>query len=422
MTDRVDETMLLVGLAVIVLVCQVAARVARRLGQPPVVGEIVGGILLGPTLFDGHLGTILFPAEMGIVLDAFADIGVVVFMFLVGLEFDRRVLRGHATTLGLLGAGSLVVPFGLGALLALWLAERHPTPDRVTFVVFVGTAMAVTALPVLARIIVDRGMLTSRVGSLALTLAAIGDLVAWTVLALVVAAVGSETHSWRLLLLVPYGLVMALVVPHLLRRLARVSHRSSVVIPVVVALVFASASATEWMGLHLIFGAFVAGLVVPGTGRDGGVRERASGSLQPLASCLMPIYFVVAGLQVDLFHLEQEAFIELALILVVAFSGKMIGVYGAARAAQLEHRDAGALATLMNARGLTELVLLTVGLTLGIIDQALYSLMVIMTVATTVICGPLLRVFLDHRLDEAVVITPERVPPASSRPDAEQPE
>lgn len=385
-----DASSLLLALAVLVLVCQVMAALARRLGQPSVIGEIVGGLLLGPTLFAGRLTDTLFPTDVRPLLSAFANVGVALFMFLVGLEFDRRVVRRRVGSMGWLGAGSLVVPFGLGALLALWLLGDHPSRHPAVFVVFLGAAMAVTAFPVLARIIIDHGLLSSRVGGLALALAAVGDVIAWTVLAVVVALVGAG-HSWRLLLLLPYAATMVFVVPWLLRGRVVGRLRQRTIVLLVIAGLLASGAATEWMGLHLIFGAFLFGLVVPRTGLRGGFREELVTSVEPLASFLMPIYFVVAGFRVDLSHLDATAFGELLLILLVASGGKLLGVYGGARAARLDHRSALTLATLMNVRGLTEIVLLTVGLSLGILDPGLYSLMVVMAVVTTVLSGPLLR-------------------------------
>ncbi|MFG2092451.1 cation:proton antiporter [Streptomyces sp. NPDC048612] len=386
-----DASSLLLALAVLVLVCQAMAGLARRLGQPSVVGEIIGGVLLGPTLFGGRLTDTLFPADIRPLLGAFANIGVALFMFLVGLEFDRRVVRRQAGAMGWLGIGAFVVPFGLGALFAFWLLDAHPSRQPAVFVVFLGTAMAVTAFPVLARIIVDRGLLNSRIGGLALALAAVGDVIAWTVLAVVVAVVGTDGHSWRLLLLLPYAATMVFLVPRLLRSRAVCRLPQRAVVLLVLAGVLASGAATEWMGLHLIFGAFLFGLVVPRTGLPGGFREGLGTSVEPLASFLMPIYFVVAGFRVDLSYLDAAALGELVLILLVASGGKLLGVYGAARAARLDHRSSMGLATLMNVRGLTELVLLTVGLSLGLLDSGLYSLMVVMAVVTTIVSGPLLR-------------------------------
>ncbi|MFI1497193.1 cation:proton antiporter [Streptomyces platensis] len=386
-----DASSMLLALAALVLVCQGMAALARRLGQPSVVGEIVGGVLLGPTLFGGRLTDTLFPTDIRPLLGAFANVGVALFMFLVGLEFDRRVVRQQAGAMGWLGVGALVVPFGLGALFALWLLDAHPSRQPAAFVVFLGTAMAVTAFPVLARIIVDHGLLNSRVGGLALALAAVGDVIAWTVLAVVVAVVGADGHSWRLFLLLPYAAIMVFVVPRLLssRLVNRLPQRATVLL--VMAGVLASGAATEWMGLHLIFGAFLFGLVVPRSGLRGGFREGLGTSVEPLASFLMPIYFVVAGFRVDLSHLDAAAIGELLLILLVACGGKLLGVYGGARAARLDHRSALGLATLMNVRGLTELVLLMVGLSMGLLDPDLYSLMVVMAVVTTIASGPLLR-------------------------------
>jgi Kef-type K+ transport system membrane component KefB len=385
-----DVTMLFLGLALIFVVCQALGALARRLGQPPVVGEILAGILVGPTLLQGMVADTLFPLDVRPMLGALASVGVALFMFLVGLELDRQVVRAQGRVVVSLTLGSLLVPFGLGVLLALWLVRSHPTGDRLGFVLFVGTAMAVTAFPVLARIIVDRGMDRSRVGGLALATAAVGDVIAWTLLAVIVASVGAGGTPWRLLLVPIFVALMATVVPWLVRRqLARHGSGPAVLVPILAGVLVAGA-ATEWLGLHFIFGAFLLGAVVP---RDGTEQLRAelNGRVGQLAVLLMPIYFVVAGFEVDLSGLGAAGLAELGLILLVAMGGKFAGVYAAARFSRLDVRSSAALATLMNVRGLTELVLLTVGLQIGILDPRMYSLMVAMAVLTTVMCGPLLR-------------------------------
>ncbi|TCO44775.1 cation:proton antiporter [Actinocrispum wychmicini] len=373
-----NAMVLLLDLALILAFGQVLGMLARRLDQPAVIGEIVAGVLVGPTLFDGRIAATLFPTEVRPMLSALATIGVALFMFLVGLELDRRAVLAQGRVVVLVSAGSLLVPFGLGVVLALWLGQSHPV-SGVRFVLFMGTAMAVTAFPVLARILVDRGMDRLRVGRLALASAAVGDVVAWILLAAIVASGG----TWQLVLVVPYVVIMVTVVPRLLRH--GTGPRRLAVILVGVLL---SGGLTEWMGLHFIFGAFLLGVVVP---RD--LRTEAGTRIGPLATLLLPVYFVVAGFQVNLAGLGATGLTELGLIILVAVGGKFAGVYTAARVSRLDARSAATLATLMNTRGLTELVLLTIGLQVGLLDIGLYSLMVAMAVFTTVLSGPLLRVF-----------------------------
>lgn len=183
--------MLLLGLAVIVGVARLLGALARRLRQPAVIGEILGGILLGPTLFDGEITSFLFPADVRPSLTTLANVGVCVFMFLVGLEFNRGLLRGQGRIAVSVSLSAVVLPFALGALLALHLVADHPTGDRLAFVLFLGTAMSVTAFPVLARILTDKGLIDTPIGGLALAAAAVDDVLAWSMLAAVAALAGA---------------------------------------------------------------------------------------------------------------------------------------------------------------------------------------------------------------------------------------
>ena len=371
---------LLLDLALVLALCQVLGLLARRLGQPPVVGEIVAGILLGPTLFHGWIADTLFPVSTRPMLSALADVGVAMFMFLVGAELDQRIIRAHGRVVGWVSVGSLLLPFGLGVALAWW-----QQPGDVRYALFLGTAMAVTAFPVLARIITDRGLSGTRVGGIALASAAVGDVVAWTMLAIVVAAGGAP---WRLLLAVPYLLLMTTVVRRVLPRVLR---PGAVGTPAIVVFgVLLSGGLTELMGLHFIFGAFLFGLVTPRTER---LHADVTSRIGQLATLFLPVYFVVAGFGVDLSTLDAGGLGLLGLVLLAAMGGKFAGVYTVARLTGMTARPAGALATLMNTRGLTELVLLTVGRQAGLLDTQMYSLMVAMAVLTTVMSGPLLRLF-----------------------------
>lgn len=398
---------LLLALAVIVTVARLLGALARRLGQPPVIGEIIGGILLGPTLFDGDLTAALFPAGIRPSLTNLANIGVCVFMFLVGLEFDRALLRGQGRIAASVSLSAIALPFTLGALLALHLAAHHPTDDKLAFVLFLGTAMSVTAFPVLARILTDKGLIDTPIGGLALASAAVDDVLAWSLLAGVAALAGAGGAPWHLALVVPYAAAMLWIVRPLLAKLARRDKGRSgwftdtAILLAVSAGVLLSAEATEWMGLHLIFGAFLLGIALPREGATR-LRRRALPWIERASSVLLlPVFFMVAGLKVDLSSMTTTAFGELALILLVAIGGKFLGAYAGARLNGIRPRHSTVLALLINTRGLTELIVLTVGLQLGVLDQPLYSLMVVMALVTTAMAGIILPfIYPESRINE----------------------
>jgi len=399
---------LLLDLAVIVVVARLLGVLARLLGQPAVIGEILGGILLGPTLLGGAITTALFPAAVRPSLQALASVGVCVFMFLVGLELDRNLLRGQSRIATSVSVSAIVLPFTLGALLALYLAGNHPTGHRLAFVLFLGTAMSITAFPVLARILADKGLIRTPIGGLALACAAVDDVLAWSLLAVVAALAGGGAHPWRALLAVPFAAVMLYVVRPLLARLAarradgRAAGRAdgrrltgllagAGVLVAVSAGLLLSAEATGWMGLHAIFGAFLFGVVMPREGAAA-LRERALPLIERVCwILLLPVFFMVAGLKVDLSAVDATALGELGLILLVAIGGKFAGAFLGARVNGVRTRHSAVLAILINTRGLTELIVLTVGLQLGVLDPALYSLMVVMALVTTAMTGVLLR-------------------------------
>lgn len=404
-------------LALIALLARVLGMLARRFDQPAVIGEIIAGILVGPTLFHGVISGTLFPTDVRPFLTALADVGVALFMFVVGLDFEPSTLGGRRDVTVAITFGAMALPFGLGCLLAIGIAPSRAHGHPLGFVLFLGAAMAVTAFPVLARIINDRGMSRTRVGGLALSAAALGDVLAWTLLAVVVMLVGGNGQAgWHLVFLVPYAVLMVAVVRPLVRRLVTARQggdgldRGLLVVMVVGALV--SGALTEWMGLHFIFGAFFFGLLVPKNGL-GRFRTELRAKVEQLPTALLlPVYFVVAGLGVDLSHVGASGLAVLGLILVAAVGGKFVGTFVAARACRIEPRPAAALATLMNTRGLTELIILTVGLQLGVLDKELYSLMVVMAVLTTVATGPLLRLIHPLREIEAETADEEQRQPA----------
>lgn len=384
---------LLFGLALIAVLSRVSGRLAVRLGQPAVVGEISCGIALGPTLFAGRLADVLFPSEVRPLLAALAGLGVALFMFTVGLEFDSELLRGRMRAAVTISTGSVVLPLLAGAGLAVFLLRGHQVANRTGFVLFMAVALAVTAFPVLARILREREMHRTETGTLALAAAAVGDVLAWSLLALVVGLAGGETAgSWKVLLVVPYGLVLMLAVRPLFHRVLDRWDEGTGGGPLVWVLVglLLSGGFTEYIGLHFIFGCFAFGAALPHR-RVGRLRHELLVRLEPVTTqLLLPVYFVLAGLRVDLSGTGVTGIGELVLITAVAIAAKMAGAYAGGRSAGLGPRPSTTVAVLMNTRGLTELVVLTVGLELGLLDAGLYSLMVVMAVVTTAMTGPAL--------------------------------
>ena len=396
MTDQ-EVQLFLADLAIIILLARLLGMAAKRLGQPPVIGEIIAGILLGPTLFDGKITATLFPMTLRQPLSALANLGVVMFMFAVGYLLDLRLIRGRERVAASVSVSSIILPLSLGVGLGVWLASRHHVHHVLPFALFVGTAMSVTAFPVLARILTDRGMHRTRIGGTALASAAIDDVLAWSLLAVVAAIAGAGGQPLRLLLAPVYAGVMFGLVRPLLRQLADAYQRRGRLTPNVLAATLAglllSSYATDWMGVKYIFGAFLFGVVMPREGAAAaGLREEILNRLEQVSVLvLLPVFFVVSGLSVNLSSVGLSGLVELCLILLVAVVGKFAGAFAGARLAGVPGRSAGVLATLMNTRGLTGIVILSVGLQLHILDQSLYSLMIVMAIVTTVMAGPLLH-------------------------------
>jgi Kef-type K+ transport system membrane component KefB len=298
--------------------------------------------------------------------------------------------------------GSMIVPFVAGTLFAIGIVGDRSGRTAILFCLYIGTAMSITAFPVLARILTDRQLVDTPIGGLALATAAVGDVLAWSMLAVLVALSHGGTPSWRILLVVPFVAFLFGVLRPALARLAqrrpaarvrgsaaRIGLGAGLLIAIGGAL-WLSAAATSWMGLHQIFGAFLLGAVMPRTGAVD-LRTRVLPWIDRIDRfVLLPPFFVVAGFAVDLSGMDGRELGLLLLILLVAVGGKMSGAFGAARLVQVSTRHSAALAVLVNTRGLTELIVLAVGLQIGLLDQRLYSLMVLMALTTTAMAGLLL--------------------------------
>jgi Kef-type K+ transport system membrane component KefB len=391
MSAAAANVQVLLSVGVVVVSVRAVGWLVAKIGQPRVMGEIIAGILLGPSL----LGLVwpealefLFPAGVISALKAMANVGLAMFMFLIGMELNFRTLRGQGRRAVAISQASIVLPMVLGAGLALWLYPAHGAGvDRLAFVLFMGAAMSITAFPVLARLLQETGLIRTRTGVLAMTCAAIDDVTAWCLLAVVV-AITSSTGVWDAALTIGlaavYVLVMLRVVAPLLARFERVP------LWVVLALVLMSAWTTEQIGIHAIFGGFLAGVVMPKhqPWRDE-VRQRLEA---PVTYLLLPVFFVVVGLSTRVDLLTSPALWAVtALVITVAIAGKFGGAALAARAVGETWQSATLLGLLMNTRGLTEIVILTVGLELGVISPTVFTIMLLMALVTTLMAAPLLR-------------------------------
>ena len=391
---------LLLALAAILLTVRLIAPLFGWIGQPPVMGEIVAGIALGPSILGAvwpQAGAFVLPPEILPHLGVVSQIGVILFMFCVGVELDTSQLRGRARSAIAISNASVIVPFLSGVALAVPL---HPllAPGGVPFTVFalfLGTAMSVTAFPVLARILKDQRMTETALGATALTCAAVDDVTAWCLLAV---AVGVADHEARGPLLtigltVGYLVVMVTVVRPVARAVARRTDGAltgPATVSWILLAVVASALVTEWIGIHPIFGAFVLGALFP---HDSALAREVKARIETLVTVLfLPVFFAYSGLRTrfGLIHGTDEWLLCIAIILVASI-GKFAGSYGAGRLTGMTSREAATIGVLLNTRGLVELIVLNVGLDLGVISPTLFTMLVLMALATTLAATPLLR-------------------------------
>jgi Kef-type K+ transport system membrane component KefB len=327
------------------------------------------------------------------VLLAVSHLGLLFFMFLVGLHLDLGMLRTSGRTALVTSPVSIVVPLGLGLLVAGAIQPRFaPEVDPAAFALFMGVALSVTAFPVLARILEERGLTRTRIGVIAIACAAVDDVSAWCLLAGVTAyvraAAGGASFVRVVLLLAAFASAAVVLLRPLLRRL--MSGAPASFLPAAALTLLACAAATEAIGVHALFGAFLAGIVMP---RRDDLRQVLQVSLEAVTSVvLLPLFFASTGLRLDVGWLRgADAWSAFGLILLAAVGGKLVGSMVAARATGMEWRDATALGVLLNTRGLVELVILGAGLELGVLTPAVYSMMVLMALVTTAMATPVLR-------------------------------
>ena len=389
-------------LAVIVATCRVCGWVFRYLGQPQVVSEMIAGVLLGPSLLGWlapEVSAWLFPPASKPILFSVCQLGLVLYMFLIGVEFDFGLIRSRLRSAASVSLAGIAVPFTLGALLASQVADRPELfPARTTVaqaMLFMGAAMSITAFPMLARIIFEQGLARTSLGTLALAAGSIDDVAAWTVLAVVLASFQGDPSI--AIGAIGGGIVFAVFCLLGLRRwllplgarVERAGRMNDNTLVLILLIVLLSAWFTDFIQVYAVFGAFLAGLAMP-RGRFAAELHRL---LYPLTTLLLlPCFFVYSGLNTKLGLVNTPELWTLgALLLGAAIIGKGVACYTAARANGESHRESLAIGALMNARGLMELIILNIGLQRGIIEPALFTLMVLMAIVTTLMASPIFR-------------------------------
>jgi Kef-type K+ transport system membrane component KefB len=408
--------LLVLQVTVVLFASRLAGMLFKKIKQPQVVGEMVAGILLGPSLLGWAAPAIskfVFPAASLGYLNALSQVGLVFFMFLVGISLNPKELREHGHAAVLTSHASIVTPFCLGSALALFLYPHLATAgiSFTSFALFMGSAMSITAFPVLARILTERNLLRSRMGTLSISCAAVDDVTGWCILAYIVVIVRSESSSTPIWVTIggvlAYVLVMLAGVKRILPwfeasylRHGRLTENS---LSLMVVLALVSALTTERLGIHSLFGAFFMGAIMP---KSPDFIHAVLNKLESLTVvALLPLFFAFSGLRTSIGMVHGELWLFTALVIATAVAGKFGGSMFAARMAGVAWRDATSLGILMNTRGLMELIALNIGLDIGVISPTVFTIMVLMALVTTFMTSPLLEWVYPARLtlvEEAV--------------------
>jgi len=388
---------LLSQMVVIVAAAKGFGFLCKKIGQPSVVGEMIAGILLGPSLFGMYfpdLSATLFPSASLVNLHLLSQIGLVFYMFIVGLELDLTALKNRTDQAVVISHASIIVPFTLGVGLSYFLYDRFAAEgvNFLSFALFMGVAMSITAFPVLARIVQEKGIYKTPLGAMVITCAAVDDITAWCILAAVIAIAkaGSVTSAvYILVLAVMYVLVMMKVVKPLLQKWlsgkeGKLTRRK---VTLIFLTVVTSAYTTEVIGIHALFGAFLAGIIIPA-----GYRQVLVNKVEDLTVVLLlPLFFAFTGLRTHISGLaDPEMYGTLFFIVLVAVAGKFLGSALAARFVGQNWKTSLSIGALMNTRGLMELVVLNIGYDLGVLTSEIFAMMVFMALITTFMTGPLL--------------------------------
>ena len=410
---------LLAQIVTIILVARLFGWVFRKIGQPSVIGEMIAGIVLGPSLvgmYFPEFSAALFPKESLGNLQFLSQIGLILFMFVIGMELDLKVLKNKAHDAVVISHASIVIPFALGLSLAYFIYHTFAPVgvEFASFGLFMGIAMSITAFPVLARIVQERGMQKTKLGTIAITCAAADDITAWCILAVVIAIVkaGSFTSSLYVIgLAILYVIVMLKIVRPFLKRVGDLnSTRESLNKPVVaiffITLLFSS-YASELIGIHALFGAFLAGAIMPENNK---FRNIFIEKVEDVAIIvLLPLFFVFTGLRTQIGLLNDPYLWKVtAVIIAVAVAGKFLGSAFAAKFVGQSWKDSLAIGALMNTRGLMELVVLNIGYDLGVLSTEIFTMMVIMALVTTFMTGPALD-FIGFIFKDKIPAVPQEI-------------
>lgn len=385
-------------LLIIVILSKFLAFLLHYIKQPQVIAEIICGIVLGPSVLGnipGYLHT-LFPPSSLITLNVVANIGLIFFMFLVGVELDLTLLKNNAKQAIIIAASSMVLPFAFGAVLSLYLITTigDSPPPLISFLLFVGVAMSITALPIMARILSASRSMTSRVGIIALSSAAVNDVAAWILLAVVVSIARAQSSLgalYTLLMLFGYIAIMYFLVRPLLVKLVRKAERSDAIKHQVIVLIFlitlVSGWITEAIGINYIFGGFMMGIVTP---RENGFSVYITERIEdPVIILFLPLYFTYSGLRTNLGSLDSgQAWGNCILVIVITCIGKICGATAATRFLKNTWRESFTVGILMNTKGLIELIVLNLGLDVGVLTPQLFTMFVLMALFTTMITSP----------------------------------
>jgi Kef-type K+ transport system membrane component KefB len=395
-------TLLIFQVTVVLLVSLLCGWIARKLGQARVIGEIIGGILIGPSVFGRvapHASTQLFPQSSLGSFDVLSTVGLILFLFLIGSELDYEHVREQKGTATLASLTSMVLPFGMAVLAAPILRRQFASSNvsGISFTLFLGISMSITAFPVLARILEEREMQTTPLGAMALMCAAVDDVSAWSLLAIAMTLIPSSNSAaslpWRLLWLGAYLAVMLLVIRPLGGWLSR-QHASLTLnyelMGIILAVVFASAAVTNAIGIHPLFGAFLAGLCFP---RVKHWQEALRTRLDVIVSLvLLPLFFALTGMRTRLDLLNgTKIWLWTGVVVLLAVAGKMGGAIAAARWTGQGWRNSIALGALLNTRGLVELIVLNIAYNAHVFSPTLFTMLVIMALVTTTITVPVLN-------------------------------
>jgi Kef-type K+ transport system membrane component KefB len=392
---------LLAQILTIILVARVFGWVFKKIGQPSVIGEIIAGIVLGPSLLGMYFpefSTVLFPVESLGNLKFLSQIGLILFMFVIGMELDLKVLKNKANEAVVISHASIVIPFALGIGLAYYVYDQFaPVGVKfLSFALFMGIALSITAFPVLARIVQERGIHKTKLGSIVITCAAADDITAWCILAVVIAIVKAGTFVsslYIIMLAVLYVLAMIYIVKPFLKRIGDLYGSKDSIVKPVVAIFFLvliiSSYATEVIGIHALFGAFMAGAIMPDVPK---LRTIFIEKVEDVALILLlPLFFVFTGLKTEIGLLNDPYLWKVTgFIILVAVVGKFVGSALAAKFVGQNWRDSLTIGALMNTRGLMELIVLNIGLELKVLTPEVFTMMVIMALVTTFMTGPAL--------------------------------